>query len=143
MQLWLVLALVTSWMMTGIIWFVQWVHYPLFDRVGRAGFAHYEQTHTRRTFQVLLLPLGLEALSGAILLAGFTAEVLKCPSLMAVLGLQGIIYGLTFFVQMPLHRILEQGFSEKAYHWLVRSNWPRTVCWTAKSLLLTHYLFNL
>ncbi len=142
MQNWLILALATSWMMTGIIWFVQWVHYPLFDRVGREGFAHYEQTHTRRTFQILLLPLGLEALSGVILFAGFTGEVFKTPALMAVLGLQGIIYGLTFFVQMPLHRVLERGFSEQAYRWLVRSNWPRTACWTGKSILLTHYLFT-
>lgn len=141
LQPWLILALVASWMMTGIIWFVQWVHYPMFNRVGEAHFAHYEQTHTRRTFQVLLAPLGLEALSGVVLLFGFTAQVLQSPVLLAILGLQGLIYALTFFVQMPLHRILEAGFSEGAYRRLVSSNWSRTVLWTLKSLLLTRLLF--
>ncbi len=32
--------------MTGLIWFVQIVHYPLFARVGNAEFSAYEQRHT-------------------------------------------------------------------------------------------------
>ncbi len=31
--------------MTGLIWFVQVVHYPLFDLVGRAQFVGYEAAH--------------------------------------------------------------------------------------------------
>ena len=32
----------------GLIWIVQVVHYPLFGRVGREGFAAYESAHRGR-----------------------------------------------------------------------------------------------
>lgn len=35
--------------MTGLIGFVQVVHYPLFDGVGKSDFAAYEAQHTWRT----------------------------------------------------------------------------------------------
>lgn len=37
-------AAATLWM-TGLIWFVQVVHYPLFALVGSTGFAAYESAH--------------------------------------------------------------------------------------------------
>ena len=39
--------------MTGLIWFVQVVHYPLMARVGGGGFAAYEAAHTNRTAWVV------------------------------------------------------------------------------------------
>ena len=35
--------------MTGLIWFVQVVHYPLFAAVGADQFVAYEVAHQRRT----------------------------------------------------------------------------------------------
>ena len=39
--------------MTGLIWFVQVVHYPLFARVGEEGFHAYEAAHARATSRVV------------------------------------------------------------------------------------------
>lgn len=39
--------------MTGVIWFVQIAHYPLFSRVGQPGFSEYEREHARRTSRVI------------------------------------------------------------------------------------------
>ena len=36
----------SSLYMVGLIWFVQVVHYPLFDSVGDREFPSYEQRHT-------------------------------------------------------------------------------------------------
>jgi hypothetical protein len=38
--------------MTGFIWTVQLVHYPLFDRVGEEAFPAYETAHNRLFFLV-------------------------------------------------------------------------------------------
>ena len=35
--------------MTGLIWFVQVVHYPLFAKVGSEAFSLYESLHTQKT----------------------------------------------------------------------------------------------
>ncbi len=47
--------------MVGIIWFVQIVHYPLFSRVGGAGFAAYSEAHSRLTGLVVGPPMLVEA----------------------------------------------------------------------------------
>ena len=38
--------LACAWFLAGLIWTIQVVHYPLFSRVGREGFAAYEQAHS-------------------------------------------------------------------------------------------------
>jgi hypothetical protein len=54
--------------MTGLIWFVQVVHYPLMARVGRVGFADYEAAHTRRTTWVVAPPMLIEGFTAVVLL---------------------------------------------------------------------------
>ena len=49
--------------MTGLIWFVQLVHYPLFARVGVADFTAYEREHVRRTGLLVAPLMLLEALT--------------------------------------------------------------------------------
>ena len=38
-----IVHVLATWFMTGVIWFVQVVHYPLMARVGAEGFAAYER----------------------------------------------------------------------------------------------------
>lgn len=45
----------------GLIWFVQIVHYPLFDRVKKADFAGYEQQHVRKTGWEVGQPCGFSS----------------------------------------------------------------------------------
>lgn len=113
--------------MVGVTWFVQVVHYPLFAKVGATAFAAYEREHVRRTGWVLLFPMTLElALSVwvVILLGGRMAW--------AGLVLVGLIWGMTWAVQVPAHRRLESGFDPMACRRLVRTNWARTVAWTLR-----------
>jgi len=43
--------------MTGVIWFVQWVHYPLLATVPVDGAVKVAEQHQRRTGQVLALQM--------------------------------------------------------------------------------------
>jgi hypothetical protein len=116
--------------MTGLIWFVQVVHYPLFDRVGKAEFAGYERQNTRRTGWVVGGPMLLE-LALALLLVWSPGGLMAWIGL----GLLGIVWLSTAIGQMPAHLRLEQGFDAQAYRRLVRGNWIRTVCWTLRGVL--------
>jgi hypothetical protein len=117
--------------MTGVIWFVQIVHYPLFGRVGAAEFPAYEREHARRTGRVvgpamfveLLLALALAARGGVLAWTG--------------LALLGVIWASTAFVQVPLHRRLERGTDTAAQQRLVRTNWIRTAAWTGRAVIAT------
>jgi hypothetical protein len=49
----LLFNLLTTSMLAGLIWFVQVVHYPLFEEIGEAGWKRYHDHHARRTTTVV------------------------------------------------------------------------------------------
>lgn len=121
--------------MFGLIWFVQIVHYPLFTRVGAEDFARYEAEHqTRTTFVVGPLML-IQAATAGLILSGGLAGVMPLWWGTVAVGLVALQWGLTFFISVPLHARLQEGFDEHAAKMLVRTNWPRTIAWTAHAML--------
>jgi hypothetical protein len=61
----LLLQAFASFAMTGLIWFVQVVHYPLFRAVGSSGYAAYQERHMRLTKVVVVPRMLLEAATAA------------------------------------------------------------------------------
>ena len=120
----------TTLFMTGVIWFVQIVHYPLFRDVGKSGFASYERQHTRRTGQVLALPMLAELASAVILVWRMGSSLAWCG--LAVLI---IIWVSTGLWQVPAHRQLEDGFDVATHRRLVTTNWVRTMAWSARAVI--------
>lgn len=116
--------------LTGVIWFVQIVHYPLFSRVGQAGFSAYEREHVRQTSRVVAGPMLAE-------LASAVAVVWVVGGPLAWIGfaLVGVIWMSTWIWQVPAHRRLERGFDAAAHVRLTRTNWVRTAAWTVRSVL--------
>jgi hypothetical protein len=122
--------------MTGLIWFVQIVHYPLFARVGAAEFIGYEQAHQRLT-SLVVAPLMLVELATAIALAVWLRPA-DFPTVLAWMGLilVGVVWLSTFLLQVPQHEALGSGFEINAHGFLVVSNWIRTIAWSARAVLL-------
>ncbi len=122
--------------MTGVIWIVQILHYPLFNMVGRENFAAYEAAHTNLITLVVMPAMLLELILSAMI---FFAPPASIPSGLNWLNaaLLGVIWLSTAFLQVPQHSILSSGFDEKAYRMLVNSNWIRTVAWSAKAIIAT------
>ena len=124
----------STFAMTGLIWFVQIVHYPLFESVGKEQFTKYEQRHAFLTTWVVL-PLMFLELGTSIWLAIETADGSK-PIMIGGAIATVMIWASTFALQVPQHRILERGFDDAAWRFLVNSNWIRTVLWSARSVSL-------
>lgn len=125
--------------MTGLIWFVQIVHYPLFAAVGREGFAAYEAAHSRLTTLVVAPVMLIELASGAALLV--TGGVPRLAAF-AGLGLLGVIWVSTALLQIPSHAALSFGFSDEAYRRLVATNWLRTAAWSLRAALVFWLLWR-
>ena len=121
--------------MVGVIWFVQVVHYPLFQRVGTDQFAEYERHHQRLTTFIVLPPMVTELLT-AILLCLRRPEVIPPWLPAAGLVLVVIIWLLTFTVQVPQHGELARGYDEQIARRLVAGNWYRTWAWTIRGVLV-------
>jgi hypothetical protein len=128
--------LVVTLYLTGLIWTIGVVHYPLFNMADRANFASFEAAHSARISSIVLLPMLAElALSVAFVFQSSSVA----PSWAAWLGLALVIviWISTFLLQVPQHGVLSGGFSQSAYETLVSTNWIRVVAWTARGGLLT------
>jgi hypothetical protein len=131
----LVAQAVASGMMAGIIWFVQVVHYPLFAAVTGPHEADYARENQARTSLVVLPPMLVEAVAAGWIAAWPPAGVGRGPAL-AGLALVGLVWLSTLAVQMPLHaRLAREGHAVGVVTTLVRTNWPRTLVWTARAIL--------
>ena len=130
----LLIQILATAMMTGIIWFVQIVHYPLFTKIPKEGFTRYEQAHTVRTGWVVAPLMVLEL--GTALLLLFYRPLSTSPIYLAALGCLILIWLSTFLVQVPLHGVLEKQSDHRAMLLLDRTNWIRTILWSLRLGLL-------
>ena len=121
--------------MTGLIWFVQAVHYPLFGRVGAGDFGRFHAEHVRRTTRVVLVPMVLELAGAAWLVARPPAGVGRGLA-GAGLAAAGLAWASTALVQVPLHGRLAAGFDSAAAAALVRTNAARVAAWTLHAAIL-------
>jgi hypothetical protein len=119
----------------GVILVVQWVHYPLFRRVGAEGFAAYQAEHMRRITPIVA-PLMTAELGTAVALVWAPPPPVPVWAAVAGLGLVGAIWATTALVQVPLHRRLTDGFDATAHRRLVRTNWARTGAWAVRAGLV-------
>lgn len=117
--------------MTGLIWFVQVVHYPLFARVG-GDFVAYQQAHMQHTTWVVGPVMLLEAITAVALLLDRPAWI-SSAALWTNLALLALIWASTVLLQVPQHERLLSGFASGPHAVLVGSNWLRTALWTLRS----------
>jgi hypothetical protein len=121
-------------LMTGLIWFVQVVHYPLMSRIGVAEFVVYEHEHRRRT-TMIVAPLMVIEVATAISIAFFATSLGVSPAwAWFALALLMVIWCSTAVLQAPLHERLSRRFNTDVWRLLVESNWIRTGVWSARSV---------
>lgn len=133
---WLLVHCALTFFMVGLIWFVQVVHYPLFGKLralGESSFGGYSSEHQRRTSRVVIAPmLGEAATCVALLLVAPNSE-----RALAWIGLVllAVVWLSTFFLQVPRHARLLDGFDQPTIRTLVATNWIRTGAWTLRGAL--------
>lgn len=118
--------------MTGLIWFVQVVHYPLFAAVGSAESAAYASRHQALT-TLVVGPVMLAELAGALWLAILPPTGVPAWIPRVCLLLLGAIWVSTALWQVPLHQRLLGGHDASTIASLVGGNWLRTTLWTVRA----------
>ncbi len=142
LPIWLLANFGVSAYMTGVIWLVQLVQYPSFEKVGPAQFIDFERHHTTRISWVVGAPMLFEVVAAVALAYLAYGTFLWTDSVIALL-LVVIIWLSTFAVQVPCHSRLEKEFHRETCQRLVRTNWIRTVAWSVRSVLLASMLAGL
>lgn len=127
--------------LTGLIWTIQWVHYPLFEMVNPDRFVRYQVAHTI-AITTIVGPVMVAELASAV--AWFVASP---PSLGKAFPLTGLalvvlIWVSTAILQVPLHDTLSNGYDAQVISTLVATNWIRTTLWTTRSGILAWTLWQ-
>lgn len=130
----------STWFMVGLIWFVQWIHYPLFPVVGAGEFRAFHRKHMRWTGQIVMVPMGLEAFTALLMI--WYPPIDNAPLVLLAAGLVLFIWITTVFAQVPAHGELRRGFQPGAQLRLVLTNWLRTVAWTLRGALVWWFLYS-
>jgi len=115
--------------MTGLIWFVQIVHYPLLREVGESEFPTYHKGHSRLTGRVVGPLMVLEMATAISIVLLFRSDIIAYIGL----GVLAVIWWSTFFLQVPQHRRLADGFDHRSHARLLRTNWIRTAGWSLRA----------
>ncbi len=121
--------------MTGVIVFVQVVHYPLFADLGAETFRTYHAQHVRRTTYVVMAPMIVELITAFI-------QMVRPPEgsgfWLTGLGLLAALttWLATFFVSVPAHDRLALGFETGAHQTLVATNLFRVAAWIVHASVL-------
>ncbi len=133
-------VLVTSFM-TGLIWFVQIVHYPLMDGWPHDNFGNWEVAHRERTGPVVIPPMLIEGVVAVWLLVHRPRGVHPLFPIIGMTALLGIWVS-TFSLQVPCHLRLSTGWDAQTLRFLVNSNWIRTILWSFRMALSVGMLWQ-
>lgn len=119
--------------MSGLIWFVQVVHYPLYAKVGADAFGEYHHAHVRQTTTVVAPLMLTEVATGSWLaIEPPTPDSVWATTTGFVLLL--VVWISTAVIQIPCHGRLErEGPDPATIRRLVRGNWIRTAAWTLRA----------
>ena len=128
----LLLHTAVTWMLTGLIWTIQIVHYPLFEQVGKDRFVRYHARHMRRITWVAGPLMLAEAGSAALLF--FLGE--RSPWFNLGLVALGAVWFSTLLLQVPLHDRLTRGYDRQTIRRLGFTNGIRTLGWTLRAACL-------
>jgi hypothetical protein len=120
--------------MCGVIWMCQVAHYPLFSDIGDS-LPRYQARNVRLTTWVVGLPMIVEALCAVALLIWLPGD-LPMWSVWLGFALVLVIWIATMVFSVPMHGRLGEGYSDGAHRRLVRTNWIRTIAWTARGVLV-------
>lgn len=131
----------STWFMTGLIWFVQIVHYPLFAAVGLEQFPAYAERHRQLTSLVVAGPMLTEIITALLL-----AVLWKRSDSLLLWGCFALVFAIwicTLCFSIPCHeKLCSTGFSSTTHQYLVTSNWLRTIFWTIRALLLAFIIYK-
>lgn len=134
----LICNLVISALLTGLIWYVQVVHYPIFLKVPAESFKAFHLQHTHTTSLVVAIPMVAELiLSALMLMQQYPGNIPATPY--AAFACVIVIWLVTFFISVPIHNQLEiSGYNPALIQQLITTNWLRTLAWTLRTGILIY-----
>ena len=127
----LLLLIIINSILVGVILMTQILSYPLLLKVRKSNFYDYYNSYTKR-ISLIVMPLMIFEVFLSVALNIISNNFYVFASNILLL----IIWGSTFFIQVPIHNKLSSNHSYQLINKLIFSNWIRTVAWICKLVTL-------
>ncbi len=133
----LMLHLAACAFMTGVIWIIQILHYPAFQEVDFERFPRFHQDHSWRISFIVGPIMILELATGVLLLMRNFNDLIFLTTFVML----GINWICTFALSVPIHNSLSKKRDDGKIAHLIRTNWPRTILWSVRLIMLLGWSF--
>ena len=133
MNILLILNLAITCYLLGLILTIQVVHYPGFIYVDKKMFNKFHLFHARRISLIVMFPMALELIL-AVALSYAQPNLLH----FILLGLVVLIWISTALLSVPRHKKLSEFKNIRLISELVLTNWPRTILWALRMIVLLY-----
>jgi hypothetical protein len=137
----LILQIASTLILVGVIWIIQLVQYPFFSEVSTENFPKYHAAHTFWITPVVAPAMIVELIT-SILIIFYPPGNIDYKLLYFGLILAITVWASTFFLQVPMHNKLAQGFDAEAHQTLVNTNWIRTIAWSMRGILVLFFAWK-
>lgn len=127
----LFLLIIINSILVGVIVMTQIISYPLLLKLNKNNFYDYYNSYTKR-ISFIVIPL----MTSEVLLTITLNIILNNFYLYASNILLLVIWGSTFFIQVPIHNKLSSSHSNLLVNKLISTNWIRTIAWISKLMTL-------
>ncbi len=127
----LFLLIIINSILVGVILMTQILSYPLLLKLGISNFYNYYNSYTKRISFIVIPLMIFEVLLSIIL-----NIILNNFYLFASNILLFVVWGSTFFIQVPIHNKLSSNHSYVLINKLIYTNWIRTMAWICKLITL-------
>lgn len=131
---------ILTFILFGLILTIQCLHYPFFKFINPT-INHSAHTFHQNRIGFIVGPLMvLELVTGIYLSIKMWTPFwqIQCINLVLILS----IWIHTFFIMVPIHKLLLLNFNESIIRKLIVMNWIRTISWGIKSLLWALILWH-
>lgn len=136
----LIINLAAAAYLAGLFWYLQIVHYPLFNYIDRNSFIEYNIYNQKKSAYVIFIPMLLDGVF-SILLAFDSPNTISTIFPVLCLLLSTGLWLITFSHIVPLQdKLTNDGLDKETIRKLIEMNWIRTAGWTVKTILLIYCL---
>ena len=127
----LFLLIIINSILVGVILMTQILSYPLLLKLGISNFYNYYNSYTKRISFIVIPLMIFEVLLSIILNITLNNFYLFASNILLF-----VVWGSTFFIQVPIHNKLSSNHSYVLISKLIYTNWIRTIAWICKLMIL-------
>lgn len=138
----LLFNLISTLLIAGILWFVQLVHYPLFNEMPAKNMVNYGYYHMQKISGIINLLFIIDFITIVFLLLLVNSD-LSATLMLINISIFLFIVILTRITFLPIYQQISKNPNSILITKLINLNWIRTLVWSLKVIFMLIIFFEI